>query len=50
MPWINASPAKKTEKYSAEFTDKAVEWSQQADRNVKSLAEVLNTGVRQVKG
>jgi len=33
---------KKTQQYSTEFKVKAVEWSHQAHRGVKSVAEALN--------
>ena len=33
---------KKTQQYSTEFKVKAVEWSQQAHRSVKSVAEALD--------
>ena len=33
---------KETQPYTAEFNVKAVEWSQQAHRSVKSVAEALD--------
>lgn len=40
MPAIKSG--KKTEKYTTEFKVKAVEWSHQAHRSVKSVAEALD--------
>lgn len=40
MPAIKTG--KKTEKYTTEFKVKAVEWSHQAHRGVKSVAEALD--------
>jgi transposase len=40
MPAIKTG--KKTEKYTTEFKVKAVEWSHQAHRSVKSVAEALD--------